>query len=50
MMGYKGRTSDPAIVQSYVDLMVKHGQSSIDTSRRYCEGTSEQVRFNSLCV
>lgn len=42
-MGYKGRTSDPSTVQAYVDLMVKHGQSSIDTSRIYCEGTSEQL-------
>ena len=44
LVGFKGRFNDPVEVQKWVDIMVKHGQNSIDTSRMYCEGTSEAVR------
>lgn len=37
------RISDPAIAQEFVDLMVSHGHTGIDTSRIYCEGTSEKL-------
>lgn len=37
------RVSDPAVVQEFIDLMVKNGHVGLDTSRIYCAGTSEQV-------
>ena len=38
------RVSDPAIAQEFVDYMISQGQVGLDTSRIYCDGTSEQVR------
>lgn len=37
------RVSDPAIVQDFIDLMLSHGQTGIDTSRIYAQGTSEKL-------
>ncbi|EKM49704.1 uncharacterized protein PHACADRAFT_265288 [Phanerochaete carnosa HHB-10118-sp] len=36
------RVSNPAVAQELVDLMVNHGYTGIDTSRAYCDGTSEK--------
>ena len=37
------RVTDPAAAQELVDLMLRHGQKGIDTSRVYAQGTSEKV-------
>ncbi|PSS22677.1 hypothetical protein PHLCEN_2v3043 [Hermanssonia centrifuga] len=37
------RFTDPALIQQWVDIMAKHGQVGIDTSRLYGKGTSEKL-------
>ncbi len=39
------RFTDPALIQQWVDIMARHGQVGIDTSRLYGKGTSEKVRL-----
>ncbi|KIP02719.1 hypothetical protein PHLGIDRAFT_16341 [Phlebiopsis gigantea 11061_1 CR5-6] len=34
---------DPAIAQEFVDYVISRGQVGLDTSRIYCDGTSEQL-------
>jgi aflatoxin B1 aldehyde reductase len=42
-VGTHERVSDPSVAQGFLDLMINHGQTGIDTSRIYCQGTSEKV-------
>ncbi|GJE91891.1 aldo/keto reductase [Phanerochaete sordida] len=37
------RVSDPALVQEFIDTLVEQGHVGIDTSRYYCDGTSEEL-------
>ncbi|GJE91892.1 aldo/keto reductase [Phanerochaete sordida] len=37
------RVSDPALVQEFIDTLLGQGHVGIDTSRFYCDGTSEEL-------
>lgn len=37
------KVTDPAAAQELIDTYVKHGGKTIDTSRLYGNGTSEEV-------
>ena len=36
--------TDRAAVQEFIDYMTAQGHVGVDTSRIYCDGTSEEVR------
>ncbi|GJE91889.1 aldo/keto reductase [Phanerochaete sordida] len=39
----RGRVTDPAVAQQFLDYMVEHGHIGVDTSRIYCKGSSEKL-------